>query len=75
MLKALNLKSEKQRSIQSRLDGRGAATRQGKSELHRAGRSLTATRREPTESATENTHPDFPLEFFKGWSGEGGKAS
>ncbi len=31
----------------------------GKSGLHRAGRSLTARRGDPTESATETTQPYF----------------
>jgi len=51
--------------IQSKPDDRGAVTHRGKSELRRAGRSLTATRREPPESATEKTHPAAKREMVE----------
>ncbi len=46
--------------LRNRLDGRCIAMRYGgKSGLHRTERQVTPGRREPTESATENTPPKF----------------
>jgi len=51
----------------SRPDGRGGATCRGKSGLHRAGWSVTPTRGDPRESATENRPPAFALARVKRW--------